>query len=234
VPRSIDDPLSSTEVNITGTLNILMAARDSGIEKIVYASSSSIYAGIEELPKKEDMMPVPTSVYGATKIANEHYFRIFHNIHGIKSVGLRYFNVFGPKQRPDSEYAAVIPKFVKLMMDAQRPTIFGDGEQTRDFTFVKDVAKANLLAMKSSVSDGRAYNIAGGKQISLNSITELINHQLGKSIKPNYSEARAGDPKHSLADISLARKDLGYENSYDFEEGLRITIDWYRNSGIRF
>ena len=228
VPRSIDDPLSSTEVNIIGTLNVLMAARDSGVEKIVYASSSSAYAGVEELPKREDMTPVPTSIYGATKIANEYYFQVFSGIHGLKSVGLRYFNVFGPKQSPDSEYAAVIPKFIRLIMSDQRPTIFGDGEHTRDFTFVKDVARSNILAMGSDAGNGSAYNIAGGKQVSLNSLVHMINQHLGKSLEPVYAEPRAGDPKHSLADVSRAEKDLDFRTEYEFEEALGITIDWYR------
>jgi UDP-glucose 4-epimerase len=229
VPRSIRDPLSTTEVNITGTLNILSAARDSGVEKIVYASSSSVYAGVEELPKREKMRLVPTSIYGATKIANELYFKVFHEIHGMKSVGLRYFNVFGPKQSPDSEYAAAIPKFIKMIMNDERPVVFGDGEQTRDFTFVKDVVKANLLAMKATKSDGSAYNVAGGKQISLNSVIEMINEALGKRIEPKYTAPRPGDPKHSLADITKATRNLGFKPEYDFSDGLRMTVDWFRN-----
>ena len=229
VPRSIEDPLSSTKVNIIGTLNILQAAQNSGVEKIVYASSSSVYAGVEELPKIETMIPIPTSVYGASKIANEHYFRIFHDIHGIKSIGLRYFNVFGPKQDPKSEYAAVIPKFIRMIMNDEQPTVFGDGKQTRDFTFVKDVVKANILAMKSSVINGQAYNIAGGKQIELNSIIQMINEALGKSIEPQYLDPRPGDPKDSLADITKVRKDLGFELDYDFEHGLKMTIGWIKD-----
>jgi nucleoside-diphosphate-sugar epimerase len=229
VPRSIMDPLSTTEVNVTGTLNILTAARDSSVEKIVYASSSSVYAGVESLPKREKMKLVPTSIYGATKITNELYFKVFHEIHGMKSVGMRYFNVFGPKQRPDSEYAAAIPKFIKLIMNDEAPVVFGDGEQTRDFTFVKDVVKANILAMKAAKSDGSAYNVAGGKQISLNSVIEMINGALGKKIEPKYAATRPGDPKHSLADISKATHDLGFRPDYDFDDGLKITVDWFRN-----
>jgi UDP-glucose 4-epimerase len=228
VPRSIDDPLSSTEVNIIGTLNILRAAQNSGVEKIVYASSSSVYAGVEELPKVETMIPIPTSIYGASKIANEHYFKIFHDIHGIRSVGMRYFNVFGPKQNPNSEYAAVIPKFIKMMMNDEKPTVFGDGEQTRDFTFVKDVVKANLLGMKTTKDDGTAYNVAGGKQISINSIIQMINEALAKSIDPQYLDPRVGDPKDSLADISRARNDLGFEPDYSFEDGMKLTVEWLK------
>ncbi len=226
VPRSIKDPLSSTEVNIIGTLNVIKAAQESGVEKIVYASSSSVYAGVDELPKREDMKLIPTSIYGATKIANEHYFKVFYNIYGLKSVGLRYFNVFGPKQNPESEYAAVIPKFIRMIINNERPTIYGDGEQTRDFTFVKDVVNANILAMNSARCDGFAYNIAGGKQISINSLVRMINEIMGKDIEAEYFEPRPGDPKHSLADISRAKEDLGFEPKYSFEDGLKLTIKW--------
>lgn len=232
VPRSIKDPATSTKVNVLGTLNVLTAARDSGVEKVVYASSASVYAGVDELPKREDMTPIPMSVYGATKIMNEYYFRIFHDIYGLKSTGMRYFNVYGPKQSPDSEYAAVIPKFINLMLSDKIPKIFGDGEQTRDFTYVGDVVKANLLAMKAAKSDGTAYNIAGGKRTSLNSLVDLINKALNKSIEPEYLDPRPGDPKHSLADITRAKHDIGYEPGYAFEDGLKLTIDWFRKAHI--
>ena len=232
VPRSIKDPATSTKVNVLGTLNVLTAARDSGVEKVVYASSASVYAGVDELPKREDMTPIPMSVYGATKIMNEYYFRIFHDIYGLKSTGMRYFNVYGPKQSPDSEYAAVIPKFINLMLSDKIPKIFGDGEQTRDFTYVGDVVKANLLAMKAAKSDGTAYNIAGGKRTSLNSLVDLINKALNKSIEPEYLDPRPGDPKHSLADITRAKQDIGYEPDYAFEDGLKLTIDWFRKAHI--
>lgn len=225
--KSIEEPIPTTEVNILGTLNILLAARDSGVQRIVYASSSSVYAGIDGLPKRESMKMIPTSPYGLTKIANEHYFKVFHDIYGLKSVGLRYFNVFGPKQDPKSDYAAVIPKFINLMMSDKRPPIYGDGEQTRDFTFVKDAAMVNIISFKAKGSNGNAYNIAGGKQTSVNDLVKKINEILGKDIKPVYEKTRPGDPKYSEADISEAMKNLGYKPKYSFDEGLKLTVDWY-------
>jgi len=228
VPRSMNDPIESTQVNVIGTLNVLRAAQDSGVEKIVYASSSSVYGGIEESPKREDMEMVPISVYGVTKVMNEYYFRVFYGAHGIKSLGLRYFNVFGPRQSPDSDYAAAIPKFIKMIMNGEQPVIYGDGEQTRDFTFVKDVVKANMLAMDAAKCDGSAYNIAGGKEVTINSLIHMINGFLGKGMEPKYLDPRPGDPKHSLADISRARDDLGYQPDYTIEDGLKLTIEWLK------
>ncbi len=225
--KSIEEPIPTTEVNVLGTLNILLAARDSDVNRIVYASSSSVYAGVDELPKRESMNMVPTSPYGLTKIANEHYFKVFHDIYGLKSVGLRYFNVFGPRQDQKSDYAAVIPKFINLMINNKKPPIYGDGEQTRDFTFVKDAAIANIISFKSKKSNGDAYNIASGKQISVNDLVKKINEILGKNIKPVYENPRPGDPKYSEADISKANKALGYKPKYSFNEGLKITVDWY-------
>ena len=233
--KSIEEPIPTTEVNILGTLNILLAARDSGVQRIVYASSSSVYAGIDELPKRESMKMIPTSPYGLTKIANEHYFKIFHDIYGLKSVGLRYFNVFGPKQDPKSEYAAVIPKFINLMLNDKRPPIYGDGKQTRDFTFVKDVTMINIISFKAKKADGNAYNIAEGKQTSINDLVKRINEILDKNIKPVYQDPRPGDPKYSEADISKAVKNLGYKPKYGFGEGLKLTVKWFskrRGNGI--
>lgn len=225
--KSIEEPIPTTEVNILGTLNILLAARDSGVQRIVYASSSSVYAGVDELPKRESMNMVPTSPYGLTKVANEHYFKIFHDIYGLKSVGLRYFNIFGPKQDPKSEYAAVIPKFINLMLNDKEPPIYGDGKQTRDFTYVKDAAIANIISLKAKRADGYAYNIAGGKQTSINDLVRKINEMLGKNIKPIYENPKPGDPKYSEADISEAVKNLGYKPKYGFGEGLKLTVDWF-------
>jgi UDP-glucose 4-epimerase len=228
VTRSVENPVFSAEVNILGTLNVLAAAKDSGVERIVYASSSSVYAGVEGLPKKESMDTVAISPYGLTKIANEQYFRMFYDIYGLKSIGLRYFNVFGPRQTPESEYAAVIPKFITLMLNDKIPIIYGDGKQTRDFTYVKDVTTANIVSFKAKKSDGKAFNIATGKQTSINDLFMKINEILGKDIKPAYKEPRTGDPKHSLADISEANKALGYKPKYAFDEGLKLTINWFK------
>ncbi|UCD07054.1 MAG: SDR family oxidoreductase [Candidatus Aenigmatarchaeota archaeon] len=225
--KSIEEPIPTTEVNILGTLNILLAARDSGVQRIVYASSSSVYAGVDELPKRESMNMVPTSPYGLTKVANEHYFKIFHDIYGLKSVGLRYFNIFGPKQDPKSEYAAVIPKFINLMLNYKEPPIYGDGKQTRDFSYVKDAAIANIISLKAKRADGYAYNIAGGKQTSINDLVRKINEMLGKNIKPIYENPKPGDPKYSEADISEAVKNLGYKPKYGFGEGLKLTVEWF-------
>lgn len=227
VTRSIENPIDSADVNIMGTLNVLVAARDSNVNKMTYASSSSIYAGVEGLPKKESMNMVAISPYGLTKIANEECFRMFYEIYGLKSVGLRYFNVFGPKQSPESEYAAAIPKFITLMLNDKNPPIYGDGKQTRDFTFVKNVTKANIISFTSKADDGKAFNVAMGESISVNDLVSKINEILGKDIKPLYKDPRPGDPKHSLADITKAKRILGYKPNYSFEEGLKITIDWF-------
>ncbi len=225
--KSIEEPIPTTEVNMMGTLNVILAAKDSSVKRIVYASSSSVYAGVDELPKRESMKMIPTSPYGLTKIANEHYFKVFYDIYGLKSVGLRYFNVFGPRQDQKSDYAAVIPKFINLMMSDKKPPIYGDGEQTRDFTFVKDAAMSNIISFKTKKSNGDAYNIASGKQTSVNDLVKKINEILGKNIKPVYENPRPGDPKYSEADISKAKKALGYKPKYSFDEGLKLTVDWY-------
>lgn len=225
--KSIEEPIPTTEVNMLGTLNVILAARDSSVKRIVYASSSSVYAGIDELPKRESMKMIPTSPYGLTKIANEHYFKIFHDIYGMKSVGFRYFNVFGPRQDKKSDYAAVIPKFINLMINGKKPPIYGDGEQTRDFTFVKDAVMANIISFRAKKANGDAYNIASGKQTSVNDLVKMINRILGKDIKPDYEKPRPGDPKYSEADISEAMKNIGYRPNYSFDEALKLTVDWY-------
>ena len=232
VPRSIEKPIPTTEVNIIGTLNVILAARDSGVERIVYASSASVYAGLGKTLKKECMNMVPTSPYGLTKIANEHYFKVFYDIYGVKSVGLRYFNIFGPKQDPESDYAAAIPKFINLMLNDKNPIIYGDGEQTRDFTYVKNATLANIISFKAKKANGDAFNIAGGEQTSVNDLVKIINEILGKDIKSVYEDPRPGDPKYCKADISEAGKALGYKPKYSFEEGLKVTIDWFRNGGL--
>ena len=206
VGRSVNDPLRSHEVNATGTLNVLISARDNDVKKIIYSSSSSVYGNTPELPKKETMKPKPLSPYAVTKLTGEHYCNVFSDIYGLKTVSLRYFNVYGPNQDPHSEYSAVIPKFITKILRDERPTIYGDGNQTRDFTYVKDVVNANLLAMKND-SEG-IFNIAGGKRISINELFKKISTTLGKDIPPVYGKPRKGDIRDSLADISKAKQYL--------------------------
>jgi nucleoside-diphosphate-sugar epimerase len=233
VQRSVENPVMTAEVNIIGTLNLLRAARDAGVERFIFASSSSVYGNLPKLPKQEDMRPEPASPYAITKLACEQYCSVFHRLYGIGTVCLRYFNVFGPRQNPLSEYAAVIPKFIYALKNGRRPVIFGDGEQSRDFTYVKNVVNANMLAMKANGADGKVFNIASGKRITLNGFVEKLNQIMGKDVKPEYMDARKGDVKHSLADISMAREILGYEPGWDFEKGLRETVKWYANEHER-
>jgi UDP-glucose 4-epimerase len=228
VPRSIKDPSASNDANINGTLNVLMASKEAGVKKVVYASSSSVYGDTPEMPKREDMKPNPLSPYAVTKIAGEYYCKVFQEVYGLKTVSLRYFNVFGQRQDPTSEYAAVIPKFITSILDNKPPTIYGDGEQSRDFTFVKYVVEANILAAESDATG--VFNIACGRRITINKLVDMINEILGKDVKPVYAASRAGDVKHSLADISRA-KSFGYEPKSNFKDGLKETIRWF-NDGI--
>lgn len=223
VPRSIDNPQLSNEANITGTLNVLLASRDNHVDKVIYASSSSIYGDTEILPKTENMLPNPLSPYAVTKLAGEYYCRIFHEVYNLPTVCLRYFNVYGPRQDPDSQYAAVIPRFIKKSREGVPPVIFGDGEQTRDFTFVKDTVVANILAAQSDACG--VFNISRGESIKINQLVELIIELVGDNIKPIHQEPRPGDIKHSLADISKA-KTFGYKPKYSLEAGLAETIRW--------
>lgn len=223
VPRSINDPVASNNANINGTLNVLVAAKDSGVKKVICASSSSVYGDTPELPKREDMKPTPKSPYAITKLAGEYYSTVFSEVYGLKTVSLRYFNVYGPKQDPSSEYAAVIPKFIRKAQENKPPIIYGDGEQTRDFTFVKDVVNANILALERGEG---VFNIASGSRISINELADKIIAMHGKSLKPIHESPRPGDVKHSLADISKAEKELRYKPEYVLEEGLRETIEY--------
>ena len=225
VPRSIKDPIASNNANVNGTLNVLVAARDCGVKKVVYASSSSVYGDTPELPKRERMTPNPLSPYAVTKLLGEYYCNVFNNIYGLKTVSLRYFNVYGPRQDPYSDYAAVIPKFINRVSENKPPVIYGDGEQTRDFTFVKDVVSANILAAKSDAEG--VYNIANGNRISINELANMIMALIGNDLTPIHDDSREGDVKHSLADISEAKKNLGYEPGYSLEEGLRGTVEWF-------
>ena len=226
VQRSVENPAATNEANVTGSLNVLIAARDCGVEKVVYASSSSVHGDTPELPKREDMIPNPISPYAVSKLVGEYYCKVFSEIYGLKTVSLRYFNVYGPKQDPASEYAAVIPRFITKVLSNKPPIIYGDGNQTRDFTFVKDVVKANLLAMEKNVEG--VFNIAYGKRVSVNQLSTKIIKMLGKNLKPIYSEPRYGDIRHSLADISKAKNKLGYEPRYDLDKGLEVTINWFQ------
>lgn len=229
VPRSIEKPMETAQVNITGTLNILLAARDAGVRRVVFASSSSIYGDAPTLPKKEDMPPCPQSPYALTKYAGERYMQLFHSLYGLETVSLRYFNVFGPRQDPQSQYAAVIPKFITAILSGKKPTIDGDGEQTRDFTYIKDAVEANILAMESKKGLGEVFNIAGGKRITINELKSLICEVAGKETEAVHGPPRPGDVRHSLADISKARELLGFEPRYTLKKGLEETIRWFSN-----
>lgn len=224
VPRSIENPYASHEANINGTLNVLLAARDNSVKKVLYASSSSVYGDTPTLPKREDMLPLPLSPYAVTKLTGEYYCRAFHQVYGLPTICLRYFNVYGPRQDPDSQYAAVIPRFIKECGDGNPPVIFGDGEQTRDFTFVKDVVEANILAARSDACG--VFNVSRGDRITINKLAELIIELAGKKIKPVHQVLRPGDIMHSIADISKA-KAFGYEPKYALKDGLTKTIRWF-------
>jgi len=231
VPRSINNPIATNDANVRGTLNLLIAARDLGAKRIVIASSSSVYGDSPTLPKVETMPTNPKSNYAASKLICEHYARVFDTVFGLQTVCIRCFNVFGPRQDPNSEYAAVIPKFIKLIRAGKRPVITGDGLQTRDFTYVENVVNAmHLAATAPAPPQALVCNVACGSRISLIGLTQLINNILGTSVDPEFADARPGDVKHSLADISLARGAIGYEPVVDLETGLRRTADYYLNN----
>lgn len=230
VPRSVNDPVGSHEANCTGTLNVMMAARDAGCKRLVQASSSSVYGSNPQLPKVETMRPLPISPYAATKLTQEAYAGAFYGSFGLETVSLRYFNVFGPRQDPTSQYAAVIPIFCKRMLEGKKPIVFGDGEQTRDFTYVQNVVQANILAATADNGAGEAFNIACGQRISLNKLLDKLRELLGTDIEAIYDEPRVGDVKHSLADISAVRETFGYEPEVSFDEGLRRTAEFFVNN----
>jgi nucleoside-diphosphate-sugar epimerase len=233
VPRSVADPLVSHEINATGTLKMLLAARDAGVKRLVFASSSSVYGDSPTMPKHEGMPTQPRSPYAVNKLAGEEYTRIFASLYGLPTVALRYFNVFGPRQDPHSAYAAVIPAFVAAMLENRQPTIYGDGTQTRDFTYVSNVVHANLLACESSSADGMALNVACGENFSLLDLVKHINRLLGTNIEPLFEPERKGDVKHSLAAIDQARERLGYAPQVSFEEGLARTVSYMRDQAGR-
>ncbi len=228
VPRSVSDPVTTHSANITGTLSVLMAARDAGVKRVVVASSSSVYGDDPGLPKKENRVGKPLSPYALSKSVCEEYCRLFYRLYGLETVCLRYFNVFGPRQDPQSEYAAVIPRFCTRLLAGSRPTIFGDGNQSRDFTFIANVVDANWTAASHSSAPGEVFNIGCGTQTSLNQLLHDLNQILGTHIEPTYEPARTGDIRHSVADIGKAKKLMDYSPAVSLQEGLRQVLDWYR------
>lgn len=227
VPRSVKDPVATTEANVNGTINVLLAARDAGVRRVVAASSSSVYGSNPELPKRESMRPAPISPYAASKLAGEGYAAAFNEVYDLETVCLRYFNVFGPHQDPSSQYAAVIPIFVSRMLEGKPPIVFGDGEQSRDFSYVANVIEANICAAEADGGAGQVFNIACGENATLNELISHLNDILGTDLTPEYTDERPGDVKHSLADISAAREVLGYEPQVHFRDGLALAVEWY-------
>ncbi|MFL5907217.1 MAG: NAD-dependent epimerase/dehydratase family protein, partial [Solirubrobacterales bacterium] len=224
VPRSIQDPLTSTASNVTGTLNVLLAARDEGVRRVVFASSSSVYGPQREFPQREEAAARPISPYGVSKLAAEGYCRAFTQVYGLETVAVRYFNVFGPRQDPLSQYAAVIPKFITMVLAGERPVIYGDGEQSRDFTYIDNTVEGTLLAASAEGVAGETFNIACGEGTTLNQLVEHIGELSGEPIEPIYAERQPGDLPRSLADISRARAALGYEPAFDIRAGLEKTF----------
>lgn len=227
VPKSILDPLGSHNANVNGTLNLLVAARDAGVKRVVSASSSSLYGDSPTLPKHEGMLPAPLSPYGAQKLFSEMYGQVFTRSYGLETVGLRYFNVFGPRQDASSQYSGVLAKFIPAVLQGKRPVIYGDGLQSRDFTYVQNVVEANLLACVTPGVAGETFNIACGVRITLNQMLAQVNAIIGKNIEPIHEGERAGDIRHSQADVTKAQEKLQYKTTVTFEQGLRRTIDWY-------
>ena len=234
VPKSILDPLTSNRANVDATVNLLVAARDAKVRRVVYAASSSVYGDTPTLPKREDMVPNPISPYAVAKLASEHYMTSFYRCYGLETVCLRYFNVFGPRQDPTSPYSGVLAKFITRMLRGEPPVVFGDGTQSRDFTYIDNAVEANLLAAKAPAGEvaGGVFNVATGKRIDLNQTVQVLKKLTGYTGKTEYGPDRGGDIKHSLADISQAEKHFGYKPKVDFEEGLRRTVEWYRGQVV--
>jgi nucleoside-diphosphate-sugar epimerase len=230
VPRSVQDPLTSNATNVVGTLNVLLASRDEGVRRVIYASSSSLYGANKDLPKREDMPLLPIAPYAVSKLAGEGYCRSFTQVYELDTVSLRYFNVFGPRQDPLSQYAAVVPRFICAFLEDRRPTVYGDGEHSRDFTYVDNAVEANIRAARAGeAAAGKAFNVACGERISLNQVLTELRSLTGQDIEAEYADPRPGDVPHSLADISLARELLQYEPAVSFREGLEKTYAYYRD-----
>jgi len=229
VPRSVETPIESNDNNTNGTLNVLYAAKENGVKRVVYAASSSAYGESPTLPKVETMIPSPLSPYAVNKLIGEYYCSVFTTVYNLETVALRYFNVFGPRQDPTSYYSAVIPKFIKAMLEGKQPTIFGDGEQSRDFTYIDNVVNANLLACKAPKAAGHMMNLACGDRMTLNELSENLKDILKVDIDPVYEPVRAGDIKHSLSDITKAKELLGFEVAVPLYEGLKKTTEWFKD-----
>ncbi|MBI5361724.1 MAG: SDR family oxidoreductase [Planctomycetes bacterium] len=232
VPRSVEDPRTSYAINVTGTLNVLEAARLQGVTRVVFAASSAAYGDSATLPKEESMLPQPLSPYASGKVAGEHLLRVYAHAFGLKTVALRYFNIFGPRQADDSPYTGVIALFAKALLTGQRAMIFGDGEQTRDFTFIENVVDANLRAMERDIEPGAVINIGGGARVSINALHRRMAQLLGRNLEPVHRPARAGDVRDSLASLDRARALLGYEPKATWEYGLERTVAWYRDRAV--
>ena len=230
VPKSVLDPVGSNRANVDGTLNLLVAARDAKVKRVIYAASSSAYGDTPTLPKREDMTPNPISPYAVAKLAGEHYMISFFRCYGLETVCLRYFNIFGPRQDPSSQYSGVLAKFALQMLKGEQPTIFGDGTQSRDFTYIDNAVSANLLACKAPAADvaGKVFNCATGRRADLNETFQILKKLTGYKGEVKYGPERGGDIKHSLADLSRTEKHLGYKPQVEFEEGLRRTVEWYK------
>jgi nucleoside-diphosphate-sugar epimerase len=228
VPRSVKDPVDTNRINVDGTLNVLVAARDNKVKRVVFAASSSAYGDTPTLPKSEDMQPVPISPYGVSKYVGELYAQTFGRCYGLENVCLRYFNIFGPRQDPDSPYSGVLSRFSTAFLDSTSPVVFGDGEQTRDFTYVENAVQANILACEAPSASGRTFNVGTGHAVSLNQVLEMLQKASGKKLETKYEPAREGDIRDSLADIRLAKEFLGYEPTVLFKEGLERTYAWYQ------
>jgi len=234
VPRSVADPIGSHNANINGTLNILIAARDAQVKRVIYAASSAAYGDVPTLPKHEDMLPGPISPYAVQKLSGELYMSSFHKVYGLETVSLRYFNVFGPRQDPTSQYSGVLARFITQMLEGETCTIFGDGEQSRDFTYIDNVLTANLLACEAPAEkvSGKVFNVATGTRFSLNQTFRILSRIIGYTNEPSYAPPRAGDVKHSLADISRIQASMGYRPTVDFESGLFRTVEWYKHAAV--
>jgi len=230
VPRSVKDPITSNRANVDGTLNVLVAARDAGVKRVVFAGSSSAYGNTPTLPKHEEMPTRPLSPYALQKVIGEEYLKMFTSLYGLETVTIRYFNVFGPRQDPSSPYSGVISVFATALLDNRSPMIFGDGEQTRDFTYVSNVVDGVLRACEAPGASGEVINVATGGRISLNQLFRTMRRMIGASVEPKYAEPRAGDVQDSQADIAKASRLLGYEPTVSFEDGLQRTVDWYRTA----